>query len=134
MPITDSQIRALALLNAGYASEVKNFSSYALGWAMTYKSDGSPNNNSGYSVGSLQSDLGQRPYLASGLVDSYFQWAGSDPARLMGRTQTELTRVIKQKGKPFQERLPNGQTVQNSGLVGNTKRCGPYGFDHTPIG
>ncbi len=98
MTVTSEQIRALALLTVGYASEVKNKSSLVLSWAMTYK-NGLPANNSGYSVGNLQSDLGQRPELVPGLVTAYYAWAGSDASRLMGRTANQLNSVLKQQGR-----------------------------------
>ncbi|MCJ0762037.1 Ig-like domain-containing protein [Variovorax terrae] len=100
MTITSTEIRSLALLNAGYASEVQNKSSYALSWAMSYsKKDGSPENNSGYSIGTLQSDLGQRPQLVSGLVTAYYAWAGTDASKLLDRTESELTSVLKEQGR-----------------------------------
>lgn len=86
MAVFPTQRRTLALLTAGSASEVTNKSSFVLSWARTYKADGTPkNNNSGYSVGTLQSDVGQRPNLVGELVHSYYQWAGTDATRLVER-------------------------------------------------
>ena len=116
MTITLDQTRALALLTAGYSSEVQSLSSFKLGWAMTYTPTGSPANNSGYSFGSLQSDLGQRNFLAANLVVSYYQWAGNDSSRRILRSPTELTAAMSQKGK--ETRDFRGNVIAN-GLVGN---------------
>ena len=99
MTINSTQIRTIALLTAGYSSEVLNKSAYILSWAMQYDANGMPLNNSGYSVGVLQSDLGQRQELASSLTKSYYQWAGDDPNRLIGRSSAQLESVLRQQGR-----------------------------------
>lgn len=66
---------------------------------MTYTPSGGPDNNSGYSVGTLQSDFGQRPHLVLGLVSAYYNWADSDPSKLLGRTALELASVMEQQDR-----------------------------------
>ena len=66
---------------------------------MTYTPSGGPGNNSGYSVGSLQSDFGQRPRLVPGLVSAYYNWADSDLSKLLGRTALELASVMEQQDR-----------------------------------
>ncbi len=113
MALTPSQIRALAFLTAGYSSEIKTVSAFRLSWAMQYDSDGKPRNNSGYSLGVLQSDFGQRNYLVNDFVNSYYAWAGNDPVRLIDRTPQELSSVLKQNGRTL---------VPNSGSDDLSKR------------
>jgi len=94
--IATTKIRALALLSAGYASEVKNLSSYKLQIAWDKDASGMPVSrigNSGYSVGSLQTDLGSKtdrrgsnPTVYA-LVNAYEQWAALDPANRLIRGQ-----------------------------------------------
>lgn len=99
MAVFPTQRRTLALLTAGSASEVTNKSSFVLSWAMTYKADGTPkNNSSGYSVGTLQSDVGQRPHLVGELVHSYYQWAGTDATRLVERTEAQMIAAMQKQG------------------------------------
>jgi hypothetical protein len=111
MALTPSQIRALAFLTAGYSSEIQNGSAFRLSWAMQYSPDGKPLNNSGYSIGVLQSDFGQRNYLVDDFVSSYFAWAKNDPDRLVERTSDQLSSVLKLNGRAL---VPNSASADLS--------------------
>ncbi len=110
-PLSDEELQSIALLNVGYASEVRNFSSYKLGlaWQKVTESnigkdtthevgDWRPIGNSGYSLGSLQSDFGQRAYLVDDLVSKYETWAGTNPDRLVSE-DADLAATLKMNGR-----------------------------------
>ncbi|MGB7816776.1 MAG: hypothetical protein WBL28_10550 [Methylotenera sp.] len=122
-PYTDAELQNIALLNVGYASEVRNSSSYnlAIAWTKVNQSnlndpghkhfgkpyqhaigDWKPIGNSGYSLGSLQSDFGQRAHLVNDLVLQYENWAGNDPNKLID-PNTDLRALLKMQGRPLDE-------------------------------
>lgn len=126
---TDAQLESIALLNVGYASEVKNKPSYQLSiaWQEIHASknpkhptnppkhehidsqgvktiyqhvigDKVPIGDSGYSVGSMQTDFGQRSTFVNDFVAKYESWAGGDPNKLIDNS-TDLRVILKTKGK-----------------------------------
>lgn len=78
--LTDKELRAIAYYAIGVASEGKDVA-YRLGFAgkHLHQKDGTmllePVGNSGYSVGEMQTDLGQHGDNAEALVDAYQIWA-----------------------------------------------------------
>lgn len=78
--LTDNELRALAYYAVGLTSEGKDMA-YRLSFAGNHlrEKDGSvllkPIGNSGYSVGELQTDLGQHHEDAAALVSAYQDWA-----------------------------------------------------------
>ncbi|WP_153242602.1 hypothetical protein [Frateuria defendens] len=95
--LTDNEARALAYFAIGVTSEGTD-RSYRLSFAGNIVPDAHgvprmyPKGNSGYSIGTLQTDLGQHNEAATALVDAYQRWAGTahpdwalDPAQ---RAQT----------------------------------------------
>lgn len=78
--LSDDEMRAIAYYAIGVGSEGKD-TAYRLSFAGNHlhRKDGTvllePIGNSGYSVGELQTDLGQHPDDAEALVDAYQAWA-----------------------------------------------------------
>ena len=78
--LTDDELRAIAYYVIGVGSEGKDVA-YRLSFAgnQIHQKNGTtslqPIGNSGYSVGELQTDLGQRTDDAKALVDAYQAWA-----------------------------------------------------------
>ncbi len=95
MRFSDNTIRALTLLNVGYASEVKNKSSINL--SIAWK-NGQPIANSGYSLGSLQSDFGQRKESVNDLVDAFEGWTANDPTHRKIDEHVNLRTSLKSTG------------------------------------
>ncbi|RYG88428.1 MAG: hypothetical protein EON59_04455 [Alphaproteobacteria bacterium] len=77
--LTDAEIRALAYFAIGIGSEGSiggRDVSNRLAFAGTVRNGVmDPVGNSGYSIGTLQTDLGQHPEAAAQLVDAYQAWA-----------------------------------------------------------
>jgi len=78
--LTDNEARALAYFAIGVSSEGGDVA-YRLSFAGNIRNDAHgnpvmhPAGNSGYSIGTLQTDLGQRPAVATELTDAYQTWA-----------------------------------------------------------
>src|SRR5690606_5940 len=78
--LSDPQLRTLAYFAIGVASEGslggRNVA-YRLSFAGSINNGiMSPVGNSGFSIGTLQTDLGQHPEVATRLVEAYQDWAG----------------------------------------------------------
>ncbi|MBB5360623.1 peptidoglycan hydrolase-like protein with peptidoglycan-binding domain [Rhodanobacter sp. ANJX3] len=80
--LSDSEIKALAYFAVGVSSEgsvggrdVSNKLSFA---GSMHEGKLHPVGNSGYSFGTLQTDLGQHPEMAPALVSSYQAWAAAN--------------------------------------------------------
>lgn len=109
--LTDNELRAVAYFSVGVASEgsmggrdVSNRLSFAgrIG-------DGAmiPEGNSGLSIGTLQTDLGQRPEVGPSLVTAYQNWAReAHPDWVLTDAQREQT--IHDLGR-------NGRTIRAEG-------------------
>jgi hypothetical protein len=73
--LTDNEARALTYFAIGVASEGGD-SSYRLAFAGNIRNGVmDPVGNSGFSIGTLQTDLGQHPEVAASLTDAYQSWA-----------------------------------------------------------
>ncbi|MGA7439294.1 MAG: peptidoglycan-binding domain-containing protein [Luteibacter sp.] len=73
--LTDNEARALTYFAIGVASEGGD-SSYRLAFAGNIRNGVmDPVGNSGFSIGTLQTDLGQHPEVATSLTDAYQSWA-----------------------------------------------------------
>ena len=78
--LTDNELRALSYFAIGVSSEGGDVA-YKLSFAGNVRNDAHgnpvmhPAGNSGYSIGTLQTDLGQRPAVATQLTDAYQNWA-----------------------------------------------------------
>ncbi|MCC4599307.1 hypothetical protein LL964_04705 [Xanthomonas melonis] len=94
--LSDNELKTLAYFAIGVASEGsmagKNVA-YRLSFAGSMN-DGvmTPIGNSGFSIGTLQTDLGQHPDVATGLVDAYQGWARQQtPAVALSEQQRTQT-------------------------------------------
>ncbi|WP_235858390.1 XVIPCD domain-containing protein [Xanthomonas euroxanthea] len=94
--LSDNELKTLAYFAIGVASEGsmagKNVA-YQLSFAGSIN-DGvmTPIGNSGFSIGTLQTDLGQHPDVATGLVDAYQGWARQQtPAVALSEQQRTQT-------------------------------------------
>ncbi|GAB3380820.1 XVIPCD domain-containing protein [Lysobacter fragariae] len=113
--LTDDELRALAYFAIGVASEgsrggmdVSNSLSFA-GKTINGRLD--PEGNSGYSIGTLQVDMGAHPEVATALVDAYQGWTRTNHAdwvldeRQRARTTADLGRdghaITAQAGRPL---------------------------------
>lgn len=105
--LTDSELRALAYFGVGIGSEGgdsgKNVS-YQLSFAGNVRNGVmTPVGNSGYSIGTLQTDLGQHPEVAASLVEAYQTWAGrAHPDWVL--TEAQQTQTASDLGR-------NGRTI-----------------------
>ncbi|MFA0925085.1 hypothetical protein ACDH50_19115, partial [Xanthomonas fragariae] len=103
--LTDNELRALAYYSIGVSSEGGDVA-YQLSFAgkAILEKDGSmmlkPVANSGYSIGTLQSDLGQRPKDARDLVDSFQDWSKSNHQNwtLNDHQRTQFTNDLQRTG------------------------------------
>lgn len=84
-PLTDAELRAVAYFAIGVGSEgsiagrdVSNRLSFA-GDRDATTGRMTPEGNSGYSIGTLQTDLGQHPEVVPSLLDAYQAWAATQP-------------------------------------------------------
>ena len=85
-PLTDNELQAAAYFAVGVTSEgsiAGRDVAYRLSFAGNVGAGGrmEPVANSGYSLGTLQIDLGQHPDVARDLLDSYQAWARAHPDR-----------------------------------------------------
>ena len=91
--MTDDELRAVAYFAVGVTSEGSNAGpdvSYRLSFAGNVRNGVmDPVDNSGYSFGTLQIDLGQHPDVARQMLDSYQRWATAQP----DRAAVELTQT-----------------------------------------
>lgn len=109
--VTDNERRAIAYFAIGVGSEgsiagrdVSNHLSFA---GNTRNGVMTPVGNSGYSIGTLQTDLGQHPDVVPSLVDAYQQWA-----RLQ---QPERTLNAAQRAQTIADLSRNGNTITAQG-------------------
>jgi hypothetical protein len=87
LTLSEQEQQALARFVIGFGTEFKG-ADYKIVIAannVTYRSDGvlntiSPVGNSGYSIGSLQWDFGQRPAIVASFVNAYQLWSYGDSA------------------------------------------------------
>lgn len=105
--LTDAELRALAYFAVGVGSEGGHGGrdvSYRLSFAGNIRNGiMQPVGNSGYSIGTLQTDLGQHPEVASTLVDAYQTWARTaHPDWVL--SDAERTQTISDLGR-------NGRTI-----------------------
>lgn len=84
-PLTDAEMRAVAYFAIGVGSEgsvagrdVSNRLSFA-GNRDSATGRMTPVGNSGYSIGTLQTDLGAHPEVVPSLLDAYQTWAATQP-------------------------------------------------------
>ena len=81
--LTDNEARALSYFAIGVSSEGGDVA-YRLSFAGNYRTDAhgntvmDPIGNSGFSIGTLQTDLGQHPEVATQLTDAYQAWARTE--------------------------------------------------------
>jgi hypothetical protein len=106
--LTDSELRALAYFGVGLGSEGGDSGrnvSYQLSFAGNVRNGVmTPSGNSGYSIGTLQTDLGQHPEVAASLVQAYQTWAGrTHPDWLL--TEAQQTQTARDLGR-------NGRTIK----------------------
>lgn len=77
--LSDDQLRTLAYFSIGVASEGSSAGrnvAYKLSFAGNVRAGVmEPIGNSGFSIGTLQIDLGQHPAVATDLIDAYQSWA-----------------------------------------------------------
>ncbi|MBT2749282.1 MULTISPECIES: XVIPCD domain-containing protein [unclassified Lysobacter] len=109
--MTDDERRAIAYFAIGVGSEgsiagrdVSNHLSFA---GNTRNGVMTPVGNSGYSIGTLQTDLGQHPEVVPSLVDAYQDWA-----RLQ---QPERTLTAAQRTQAIADLSRNGNTITTQG-------------------
>jgi hypothetical protein len=107
--LTDDELRAIAYYAVGVTSEGKDVA-YQLGFAgkRLHAMDGTvllePVGNSGYSVGELQTDLGQNHKDAAALVNAYQDWAernhpGAEAGWVLGDARrAEQTALLQRDG------------------------------------
>lgn len=114
--LTDNEARALSYFAIGVSSEGGDVA-YKLSFAGNVRNDAHGNpvmhpiGNSGFSIGTLQTDLGQHPEVATQLTDAYQTWARTEhpdwTLNAAQRTQTidDLGRnghtITAQHGRPL---------------------------------
>ena len=106
--LTDAELRALAYFAIGVGSEGSiggRDVSNRLAFAGTIRNGVmDPVGNSGYSIGTLQTDLGQHPEVAIQLVDAYQAWARTNhPAWVL--TDAQRTQAANDLGR-------NGRVIE----------------------
>lgn len=94
--LSDDQLRTLAYFAIGVASEGSSAGknvAYKLSFAGNIRAGVmEPIGNSGFSIGTLQTDLGQHPRVAAQLVDAYQEWASEQvPALELTAQQRQQT-------------------------------------------
>lgn len=94
--LSDLQLRTLAYFAIGVASEGSMAGrnvAYKLSFAGSVGNGiMRPVGNSGFSIGTLQTDLGQHPQVATGLVDAYQAWAAQQtPSLALSPQEREQT-------------------------------------------
>ena len=103
--LTDSELRALAYFAVGVSSEGSNAGrdvSNRLSFAGRIQNGiMTPVGNSGFSIGTLQIDLGQRPAVATALVDAYQAWAArTQPDWVLGEAgYAQTVRDLSRNGR-----------------------------------
>ncbi|RDZ28826.1 XVIPCD domain-containing protein [Lysobacter silvisoli] len=119
--LTDAELRAVAYFAIGVGSEGSvggRDVSTRLSFAGNRDSETgrmSPVGNSGYSIGTLQTDLGQHPEVIPSLLDAYQAWAATQPAGTAltaaerRQTAADLARdgntIDDQNGRPMDARI-----------------------------
>lgn len=106
--LTDAELRALAYFGVGIGSEGGDSGrdvSHRLSFAGNIRNGVmNPVGNSGYSIGTLQTDLGQHPEVAVTLVDAYQAWTRTaHPDWVL--TDAERTQTASDLGR-------NGRTIE----------------------
>lgn len=109
--LTDAELRALAYFGVGIGSEGGDSGrnvSYRLSFAGNIRNGVmDPVGNSGYSIGTLQTDLGQHPEVAVSLVEAYQDWARtSHPDWVL--TEAQRAQTASDLGR-------NGRTIEAQG-------------------
>lgn len=109
--LTDAELRALAYFAVGIGSEGGESGrnvSYKLSFAGSIRNGVMhPVGNSGYSIGTLQTDLGQHPEVATSLVVAYQTWA-----RI---THPDWVLTAAQQAQTASELGRNGRTIEAQG-------------------
>ncbi|WP_282296691.1 XVIPCD domain-containing protein [Stenotrophomonas sp. PS02289] len=100
--LSDDQLRTLAYFSIGVASEGSSAGrnvAYQLSFAGNVRAGVmEPIGNSGFSIGTLQTDLGQHPAVAADLIEAYQDWARQQTpsleldARQRAQTVSDLQR------------------------------------------
>ena len=114
-PLSDAEIRANLYFSIGVGSEgsiAGRDVSNKLQFAGNIDADTRimrPVANSGYSIGTLQTDLGQHPEIATSLVDAYQTWSRANAAAHPGWTlddaqAAQLTRDLSRTGHQIEGR------------------------------
>ena len=120
--MTPDELRAVAYFAVGVTSEGSNAGrdvSYRLSFAGNVRNGFmDPVGNSGYSLGTLQVDLGQHPDVARQLLDSYQRWASVQPDRAaMELTQADYAitlEALQRTGR--QMRAAGAQDIDRTGI------------------
>jgi hypothetical protein len=122
--LTEQEREALAYLAIGVSSEGKDVA-YQLSFAgqTIREHDGSallkPVANSGYSIGTLQTDLGQHPELATRLVADFQAWAKTAHPDwvLSNPQQLQFTQALARDGREIRAQQGQGgaHTVEGTG-------------------
>jgi hypothetical protein len=120
--LTDNEARALIYFAIGVTSEGSD-RSYQLAFAGNIKPDEHgvlkmyPKGNSGYSIGTLQTDLGQHHEAAAPLTDAFQQWAKANhPDWVLSDAQrTQTIADLSRDGNTIraQDRRPMDATVKS---------------------
>lgn len=118
--LSDAQLRTLAYFAIGVASEGSNAGrnvAYQLSFAGNISGNVmTPVGNSGFSIGTLQTDLGQHPEVATQLVDAYQRWARQQQPSL------ELDARQRQQTVSDLQRDGDGIRAQNGRALDGTIR------------
>ncbi|MDT3485035.1 XVIPCD domain-containing protein [Stenotrophomonas maltophilia] len=118
--LSDAQLRTLAYFAIGVASEGSNAGrnvAYQLSFAGNISGNVmTPVGNSGFSIGTLQTDLGQHPEVATQLVDAYQRWARQQQPSL------ELDARQRQQTVSDLQRDGDGIRAQNGRALDGTVR------------
>jgi hypothetical protein len=85
--LSDAQIKAIIYNAVGRASETAT-----IPFVKLVVSTG----NSGYSIGALQTDFGQKPAVGKDLIDQYQQWAPSEQRLTDVQVQAAKIIIVKQ--------------------------------------
>ncbi len=123
--LSDKELRALAYFAMGVGSESaiggKNVA-YDLEFAGDiHKNTGvmEPKGNSGYSLGTIQTDLGQHPETVPGLVNAYQAWARENAAQrpdweLTEQQRTQTIADLRRTGNTIKG--PNKESIIDNGV------------------
>jgi len=123
--LSDAQLRTLAYFAIGVASEGSmagrnvayklSFAGSISGGVMT------PVGNSGFSIGTLQTDLGQHPEVATDLVNAYQTWAAQQTPS-MALTEPERAQTVRDLQRDGRAIRADGGRAMNATAKGNIDR------------